>query len=163
MHAGELRSAVARVVKLLESSGVATAIRDYRASPEENRAVAAARLSHAGAVITAASDSLGRSELNVMRALHLDKLATTEYWETLLEPGGDARESAAAFVHLHSRVMFASSHVPSMLSLLNGVRPEPAAVLPQLNSGEGRLVIRLTDAGERATDPRPHCAYHRRS
>lgn len=154
MQAGDLRKSVTRVVRLLEKSGVAEAVRDYRAAPPDNKALASARLSHAGAVITEGTDEFSRTDRAVMRALHLDSLATPEYWDNLLEGKGDAREVAAAFVHLHSRVMFASSHLPTLLSLLKGVDDKPAVQrVSTLQPGEASLTIRLADAGERAADP----------
>ncbi len=154
MQASDLRSSVNRVVQLLEKSDVAGAVRDFRAAPKERKAVMAARLGHAGALITAGTDDFSRTDFAVMRALHLDTLATADYWENLLSASGNTREAAAAFVHLHSRVMFATSHLPALLSLLKVVDDKPAVQrVSALKSGEASLTIRLADAGERATDP----------
>ena len=163
MHADELRMAVTKVVSLLDKSQIRTAVDQYRAAKGDQRTAAAARLGHAGALIMEKLDELTAEEVLVVKCLHLDSLANADYWKSLLDPSsGDAAKQQAEIVRLASRVMFASNHLPAMMSLLRASN-EPQAgsadenlqfsALPPLDAGEGALHIRLTDAGERASDP----------
>ena len=100
-------------------------------------------------------------ERKVMKRLHLDSLGSTDYWQLLMSDSVDAKTHQAEVVRLASRVMFASSHLPGLMSLMGDVNPtvvEPVAsavnpLLRAVEEGEGALFIRLTDAGERASDP----------
>lgn len=154
MHADELRRAVHRVVEVLNKADILAVVREYRTAKGDQRAVAAARLGHAGAVIMENMDKFNESEQAVAKAMFLDSLGTTHYWQGLLGSANDPQQSAAELVHLYSRVMFASTHLPNLARLLGAVDSAPSAqasVLPI--AGEALLGIRLTDAGERASDP----------
>lgn len=162
MHADELRTAVTQIVDLLKHAEIKTAIDQYRVAKGDQRTAAAARLGHAGAILVEKMDSLELNERKVVKCLHLDSLGSTDYWHQLLAGNSDSREHQAEVVRLASRVMFASSHLPGLVSLLSNVvaaAPEvPAnqAINPMLRAvdeGEGALFVRLTDAGERASDP----------
>ncbi len=151
MHADELRRAVNKVVEVLTKSDILSVIREYRTAKGDDRAVAAARLGHSGAVIMENMDKFSASERLVAKILYLDNLGTTQYWQTLLGSASDPSKNAAELVHLYSRVMFASNHLPNLSKLLAPVVNEVSAV--PLNAGEANLTIRLTDAGEKAADP----------
>ena len=168
MHSDELRTAVTKIVKLINDSGIRQSVDQYRMSKGEQRTTAAARLGHTGATLVEQIDGMSPAESKVMKCLHLDSLGSTDYWQQLMSPAADAKAQHAEIVRLASRVMFASSNLPAMVSLLEVV---PAAALPPaddeahaqaqaynplllpLEAGEGALFIRLTDAGERASDP----------
>ncbi len=164
MHADQLRVAVDKVVNTLTTSNVMTAIRDYRTAKGDQRPVAAARLGHAGAMLM---ESLGRvspEEASTLQLLHLQNLREPAYWQDLLSPQKPEQQRTAELVHLYSRVMFATSHLPNFAALLG--RVDSAAPLPKaavgagvgaetaaLQPGESRITVQLTDAGERASDP----------
>lgn len=163
MHADELRMAVAKVVSLLDKAQVRAAVDQYRAAKGDQRTAAAARLGHAGALIMEKFDEFSDSERLVVKCLHLESLGNAEYWKNLLEEREkDPNQRQAEIVRLASRVMFASNHLPAMMSLLR-VSDDPetnaagvggmASALPPVEAGEGALYMRLTDAGERASDP----------
>jgi len=97
-------------------------------------------------------------EKAVSKAMFLESLGTTQYWQALLGSAADPKKSAAELVHLYSRVMFASTHLPNLARLLGSVDsnsiPSQSSGSPQLPvAGESRVTIRLTDAGEKASDP----------
>ena len=153
MHADELRQAVTKIVDLLRRSEIRSVLDRYRSARGDDRTVAAARLGHAGAMIMDRMQSLTPAERRVARLMHLDDLAATGYWQSLLDGTSDARAHQGDIVRLASRVMFAGGQLPAMMSLLESVEEaEPEPRFP-VGDGEGRLVIRLADAGERASDP----------
>jgi len=102
------------------------------------------------------------AQKKVVKCLHLGSLGSTDYWGQLIAGNGDPKTHQAELVRLASRVMFASSHLPAIISLMS-IAESPQAQLPTgtsansllhpLQQGEGALYIRLTDAGERASDP----------
>jgi len=155
MHAEELRMAVAKVVDILEKSDIRSVVNQYRSSKGDQRTAAAARLGHSGALIMERLDAMSPAERQVTRLLHLDSLGSTDYWQDLLGSVTEPKRHQAAVVHLASRVMFACNHLPSLTNLLGSVNVTDADQnhAPTLESGEGGLNIRLTDAGERASDP----------
>ncbi len=156
MHADELRTAIRRVVEVLNKADILSVVKEYRTAQGDNRAVAAARLGHAGAVIMENMDKFSANEKAVVKCMFLDSLGTTQYWQGLLASAGDPSKNTAELVHLFSRVMFASTHLPNLANLLGNVRGTAGQsnyTMAHPVSGEARLTIRLTDAGERASDP----------
>lgn len=153
MHADELRLAVTKIVELLKGSDIRGVLDRYRASRGDDRKVAAARLGHAGAMITERMESLTPTERRVARLVHLESLGTADYWEHLLDSDTDSKAHQGEIVRLASRVMFASGQLPALVSLLDVTTELPPAERHPLADGEGRLVIRLADAGEKAADP----------
>jgi len=158
MHADELRVAIDKVVDVLAASGVLTAIRDYRTAQGDSRPVAAARLGHAGALLMERMGSVTPAEQTALKLLHLDNLRSPSYWQNLLDSAKPEKERSAELVHLYSRVLFASNHLPNFAALLGRVSGEagasgPAVQEADLQAGESRLMIQLSDAGEKASDP----------
>ena len=165
MHADELRKAVSRVVEILKRSDIRGALDKYRAARGDDRAVAAARLGHAGAMIMERMEGFSAIERRVARLMHLELLGSPDYWQSLLGGAADPKTHQAEIVRLASRVMFASGQLPVLISLLESVETAPAGAnaaptenVPDhlrrpLASGESRLVVRLSDAGEKASDP----------
>ena len=155
MHADELRMAVTKIVEILKKSDILGVLDQYRSSKGDQRTSAAARLGHAGAVIMDRIDAMSPAERQVAKCLHLDTLGAAEYWQNLLGSVAEPQQHHAEIVRLASRVMFASSHLPGMVKLLDTVKDDVVKNEPDiaLNAGEGGLLIRLTDAGERASDP----------
>ncbi len=159
MHADQLRVATNKVVDTLAASGVLEAIREYRTAKGDQRPVAAARLGHAGAMLMESMGTISQEEEAILKLLHLDSVRTTGYWQNLLSAQKPEAERSAELVHLYSRVLFASNHLPNFAALLNRVTNVPRAsaaaapALTPLQTGESRLAIQLSDAGERASDP----------
>ncbi len=167
MHADELNVAVTKIANLLKASGIRTAVDQYRASKGEGRHGAATKLGHAGAMLVEGIDRLSPKEQIVLKCLHLNGLGVASYWQDLLAGNGDPKTHQGEVVRLASRVMFSSNHLPAIMSLMGTVTPQaqPSGVkaavqsettsplLQPLQEGEGALLIRLTDAGERASDP----------
>lgn len=164
MHADELRMAVTKIVALLEKAQIASVVDQYRAAKGEQRSVANARLRQAAAVLMERFDELTPSERRVAKILHLESLGSPNYWLELFSSVSDAKQHQGEIVRLASRIMFASSHLPGLINLVGTVKPEVAAqaapapssgipVFAGLEQGEAHLCIRLTDAGERASDP----------
>lgn len=155
MHADELRMAVTKIVEVLTKSDILGVVDQYRSSKGDQRTTAAARLGHAGAVIMERIDAMSPTERQVVKCLHLDLLGTADYWQNLLGSAAEPKEHQAEIVRLASRVMFARSHLPGMVKLLDTVKADVGNRGSQfaLEDGEGGLLIRLTDAGERASDP----------
>lgn len=153
MHADELRTAIQRVVEVLNKADILAVVKEYRTAKGGQRAVAAARLGHSGAVIMENMDKFSSAEKAVVRSMFLDSLGTTQYWQGLLASADDPKKNAAELVHLFSRVMFASTHLPNLANLLGEVNSSSAKSAGLPVAGEARLTIQLTDAGERASDP----------
>lgn len=155
MHADELRTAVSRVVDILNKADIRSVVDQYRSSRGENRTAAAARLGHAGAVIMERLDELSDSEKRVVKCLHLETLGSADYWQSLLGNTDDPRKHQAEIVRLASRVMFATSHLPGLIALLDQGAAKASSTTGQaeLQVDEGALHIRLADAGEKAADP----------
>ncbi len=154
MHADELRTAIHRVVEVLNKADILAVVKEYRTAQGDQRAVAAARLGHSGAVIMENMDKFSPAERTVAKCMFLDSLGTTQYWQSLLASAADPRKNAAELVHLFSRVMFASTHLPNLANLLGQVNSSTSATTATLPvAGEALLGIRLSDAGERASDP----------
>jgi len=153
MHADELRTAIHRVVEVLNKADILAVVKEYRTAKGDQRAVAAARLGHSGAVIMENMDKFNPEEKAVVKCMFLESLGTTQYWQGLLASAGDPQKNTAELVHLFSRVMFASTHLPNLANLLGNVGASTATTVGQPLTGEAQLAIRLTDAGERASDP----------
>jgi len=162
MHADQLRVAVDKVVNTLTASGILTAIRDYRTAKGDQRPVAAARLGHAGAMLMEGLARVTPAEASTLQLLHLQNLRETNYWNDLLSPQKPEQQRSAELVHMYSRVLFATNHLPNFAALLarvdanapaKGASPYTNLAVAQLQPGESRLTVCLTDAGERASDP----------
>ena len=158
MQADELRTAVHNVVSLIKQSNVRVAIDQYRAAKGEQTKEAAEQLAHAGVYLVEKITAMTPDEQELLRCLHLDSLGSTSYWHRVLGGDSDPKAHRAEIVRLASRVMFAGNHLPAIVDMMGSIdAPVPQATgslsFLQLESGQGALYIRLTDAGERASDP----------
>jgi len=160
MHADQLRMAVVRIVELLDQIEIASILNQYRAAKGDQRITAGAKLQHAAALLVQNFQTLNNSERQITKILHLDSLGSSSYWRELFASAGDPKQHQGEIVRLASRVMFAGNHLPGMLRLVsqvnasqNALRAPESMTMQPLEAGEGRLCIRLTDAGERASDP----------
>lgn len=152
MRADQLRSSAETVAGLLKRSDVLTSIRQCRDAREENQHKAASsRLGQSAKIILQGMQSFSPAEQTVAAQLHLDRLASLDYWKALMSLKGDQAARQSELVQLYSRAMFASSHLPNLVGVLSGVTAGSATVSPGLN--EGTMSIGLRDAGEKASDP----------
>ncbi len=152
MRADELRTAVNRITLILDKADVRSAVDRFRSARGDERTVAAARLGHAGAIIMERFEQLTPAERRVVKHLHLDSLASPSYWDSLIASAGKPGPVDGEIVRLASRVMYASSHLPGLIALLDESESGAQQHYAQAPT-EGRLIVRLADAGERATDP----------
>lgn len=163
MLASELRDAARRVADLLGEADILSSVRQFRGASGNDRVIAAARLGHAGAMLVEHGERLTAAELAVVRHLRLESLISSDYWRDLLEHSDDATETNAELVHLYSRAMFAGTHLPNLLGLLDmvdapvateggaGARSKGTRTIASQTAVP--FVVRLVDAGERAADP----------
>ncbi len=160
MRADELQRAATKISQILKSSDVMDTVRGCRgarAADEQERAQVA--LSRSGTQLMAAFENLSPEEQALLEKLHLHTLRSAGYWRSLLADSLPAEQQQAELVHLYSRVMFATSHLPALISLLgsttDAVAPPATSsmLMAQLSSDESPMVIRLSDAGELAGDP----------
>lgn len=165
MYVDELGKAVTKVGKLLKDAGVRAAVDRFRTSKGDERATAAVKLAEAGGVLVEKMSFMNESEKLVVQSLSLQSLATPEYWVELTSPNADTKAQQAEVVRLASRVVFATNHLPAMVGMLHATNQHSTSI-PESTSGqkhgapackvgpgESALSIRLTDAGERASDP----------
>ncbi|MBX2825684.1 MAG: hypothetical protein KTR33_13195 [Gammaproteobacteria bacterium] len=162
MRAGELQSAAQTIANVLQESDVLSVIRECRAARGDQWSGVAGSLLTTGSGLCAAFSSLNESGATVLRATHLDKLATNEYWAALASTDTEEADRQAELVRLYSRVMFASNHLPMLAGLIDtdsdpvnlpaasNAVATPVASVP---ADQSSLLVKLMDAGERASDP----------
>jgi len=160
MHADELRMAVTKVVELLDQADIASVVDQYRSAKGEQRSAANAQLRSTAKSLVDKFGTLKPAELQVAKILHLDALGSRQYWQNLFACVNDQKQHQGEIVRLASRIMFARNHLPGLLKLVSNVNSQAtesdaaaAFAVQALELGEARLCIRLTDAGERASDP----------
>lgn len=153
MQADELRMAVTKVVQLLEMANIASVVDRYRATKGEQRAEAQDNLQQSAHTLMEQFASMSESERQVTKILHLDSLGSREYWMELFGSVDEPKRHQGEIVRLASRIMFASNHLPGLLNLVQQVNTTPLLGTQPLEQGDGYLCIRLTDAGEKASDP----------
>jgi len=150
MQADELGMAVTKVVEVLNKAQIASVVEQYRASKGDAESLAG--LKQAASKLLGQFESLGETERQITKSLHLDSLGSRHYWVELFGSTADVKKHQGEIVRLASRIMFASNHLPGLLNLMGGV-PAPQMATQALDQGDDYLCIRLTDAGERASDP----------
>jgi len=166
MRAVELQSAAKKIAEVLRESDVLSVIRDCRSARGDDWSQVAGSLLATGSGISATFSSMDEAATSVLRATHLDKLATNEYWAALASADTKEQERQAELVRLYSRAMFASNHLPMLVMLLEAesdadtnTAPAPVATAEthvptaQVPDGQHTLLVKLVDAGEKAADP----------
>ena len=142
MRADQLRSAAGTIAELLKKSDLLNSIRQHRDAREERqRQATRSRLSQSAKILLAGARGFSDAEQKVCSLLHLDKAASVDYWQALVSDDGDERAQQAELVQLYSRVMFASSHLPSLLNMVSDVRSAPAAI--ERSPGENLSLIHI--------------------
>ncbi|MFT4730394.1 MAG: hypothetical protein ACI9UN_004919 [Granulosicoccus sp.] len=153
MQANALCMTVTKVVELLGTANIASVVNQYRAAQGNKRAEALDGLRQAADIFMEQFASMSASERQITKIMHLDSLGSQEYWSNLFGSSEDPKKHKGEIVRLASRIMFASNHLPALLSLVDQVDTTPQFATQALKQGDGYLCIRLTDAGERASDP----------
>ena len=149
----QLYSATQRVVASLKTSGLMPALKDYRASlrGEGDRSAGRAGLVRASDEYIEQTLLYGDSEKAVVELLHLSQLGTASFWLDLTSDSRSIEVRKAQSVSAYSKMMFASSHLPNLLSL---VRESSAIENLRADSADsGSLVLRLYDSLESASSP----------
>ena len=161
MRADELQRAASTIAQTLKESDVMNAVRACRAArAPADRDASQAALSRSGTQLMAAFENLAPGEYALLEKLHLHTLRSAGYWRSLLADSVPPEQQQAELVHLYSRVMFATSHLPALVSILGETSSEPAPVpataalaVATLSADEAPMLVRLSDAGELAGDP----------
>ena len=163
MPAYELQDAVKFVVELIETSGVKPAVSDFRTALVSGGNVRSKhQLDIAGTRLITGMARMNPLQRRVCQVLHLDKLGSQRYWDSLLDETADKNKIRAELVHLYSRIMFASNHLPMLLALqpaslessgINTTKALDESYQHVLSSGNQLLKIRLLEAGESVSDP----------
>ncbi len=161
MRADELQRAASTIAQTLKESDVMNAVRACRAArAPADRDASQAALSRSGTQLMAAFENLAPGEYALLEKLHLHTLRSAGYWRSLLADSVPPEQQQAELVHLYSRVMFATSHLPALVGILGETSSEPAPVpatsplaVATLSADEASMLVRLSDAGELAGDP----------
>lgn len=131
------------------------ALKAYRASlggvGKSDRSAAESSLMHAADAYIEKSTMFGDDEAAVVNLLHLSELGTSSYWMDMTSDVRSVEMRQAQSVSAYSKMMFASSHLPGLLSLVR----ETSAVegLRTDEADAGSMVIRLYDSIEPASSP----------
>ena len=152
MRADQMQQAAKDIAALLKNSDILDIIRQCRVAAADKKHASLAKLGHAGAVLMESTEKLDKPALLVLKQLHLDSLTSPGYWRNLLADTNEEKARQAELVRLYSRVLFATNHLPSLLNLMSSVGGG-AGGTTSVTEGEQILTIKLTDAGERASDP----------
>ncbi len=128
MLADELHIAVTNIVDILDGSRILPALSQYRSAAINDRDKASRELSRAANHIIQRMDMVSRPERLVARAMHIEALGTADYWERLLGDSIDPHERQAEIVRLGSRLMFATSQLPSLVKVLMNLNGRLATV-----------------------------------
>ena len=141
------------MVKSLQTSGMMPALKAYRASlrGKGNVDVAEAQLMQASNAYIEKTAMFGKDEASVVNLLHLGQIGTSSFWIDLTSNVRPVEVRQAQSVSAYSKMMFATSHLPSLLALVR----ETSAVegLRTEDPDAGRLVLRLYDSIESAASP----------
>jgi len=132
---------------------------DSVAKSETNSSLAEAMLLRSSSDYIDQVQRFSADDRRVAEHFHLHDLANTSYWEGLTDSSTPVTGRLSELVSLSSRLMFASSHLPRLLSLVK----ESGASPTDIRSATGSFVLELldlrisrTDADERlesAADP----------
>jgi len=152
MRTEQLCSAVDTIAAVLKKSDLLNSIRQHRDASDAGRNDGShARLAQSAKIVLRDAKEFSAAEKEVCSQLHLSSVGSLDYWQALLNKNGDHTAQQAELVQLFSRVMFASSHLPSLTGLLGSGSTMPAAINTGL--GESSMAVILKDAGEKASDP----------
>ena len=152
MRTEQLCSAADTIAAVLKKSDLLNSIRQHRdASDAGHNDGSHSRLAQSAKILLRGVKEFSVAEKEVCSQLHLSSIGSLDYWQALLNKNGDKKAQQAELVQLYSRVMFASSHLPSLTGLLSSGRSTPAAI--NTGVGESSMVVTLKDAGEKASDP----------
>ncbi len=132
----------------MAQSGLLDAIRAYRTGLTSNSGLLAAqgRLAQACAEYIQVAGSFDSDTRRIVERLHLTELQSEQFWRGITD-GSARQERQRLLVAAYSKVLFASSHLPSLMDMLRLAGDDsPPAGLANL-----RLVV--LDANEPAASP----------
>ena len=149
----QLYTATQRVVESLKTSGLMPALRAHRLSlrGQGDRASAQAGIEQASSAYIKQVAAFGDDESAVVSLLHLNELGSPSFWQDLTLDTRPVELRLGKSVTAYSKIMFAVSHLPGLLSLVRETR-----AIDGLRSDDpenGILVLRLYDAEEPASSP----------
>ena len=156
----QLYSATQRVVQSLKTSGLMPALKTYRASLHGQNASGNGKIDRAGAesVLMQASTAyieksamFGDDEVAVINLLHLRQLGSDSFWLDMISNVRSIEVRQAQAVSAYSKIMFASSHLPGLLSLVRETTAVEGLRTDEVDAGT--LVLRLYDSIEPASSP----------
>jgi len=151
----QLYSATQRVVQSLKTSGLMPALKTYRASLHGQNASGNGKIDRAGAesVLMQASTAyieksamFGDDEVAVINLLHLRQLGSDSFWLDMISNVRSIEVRQAQAVSAYSKIMFASSHLPGLLSLVRETTAVEGLRTDEVDAGT--LVLRLYDSIE---------------
>ena len=151
----QLYTATQRVVKSLKTSGLMPALKGYRASlrgqAQSDRATSESVLMEASGAYLDQTAMFGEDEASVVNLLHLAELGEASFWQDMTSNARSVEARMGQAVSAYSKVMFATGHLPGLLSLVR----ETSAVdgLRTDEHDSGALVLRLYDSVELASSP----------
>lgn len=131
------------------------AIKSYRASlrgqAQSDRATSESVLMEASRAYVDKTALYGEDEASVVNLLHLAELGEASYWHDMTSNARSVEARMGQAVSAYSKVMFATGHLPGLLSLVR----ETSAVdgLRTDERDSGALVLRLYDSVELASSP----------
>lgn len=151
----QLYTATQRVLKSLKTSGLMPALKHYRASlrgqAQGDRESVEAVLKQASDAYVSEAAMYGEDETSVVNLLHLAELGKSSYWLDMTSTARSVEMRLAQSVSAYSKMMFVTSHLPGLLSLVR-----ETSAIDGLRADEpdtGALVLRLYDAVEPASSP----------
>jgi len=152
MRTEQLCNAADTIAAVLKKSDLLNSIRQHRDASDAGRNDGThARLAQSAKILLRDAKDFSVAEKEVCSQLHLSSIGSLDYWQALLNKNGDQKAQQAELVQLFSRIMFASSHLPSLTGLLSSASSIPVSI--NTGSGENSMAVILKDAGERASDP----------
>ncbi len=151
----QLYSAIQRVVQSLKTSGLMPALKNYRGSlrgqANADRASIESVLIEASNAYIEKSAMYTEQEISVVNLLHLAELGKASYWLDMTSNIRSVEVRLAQAVSAYSKLMFATGHLPGLLSLVRETSAMEGLRTDEPDSGT--LLLRLYDAVEPASSP----------
>ena len=142
-----------RLALAIETSGLMAAVKNCRvqltsadrSAGDTNRPLAEAMLLRAGNDYREHAERFTADDCHVAEHFHLLELGTADYWDDLTTTTAPAASRLGELVSLYSRLMFANSHLPRLLSLISGSGAHVTDDLSAHSDAACRFVLELAD------------------
>ena len=112
---------------------------------DTKRTLAEAMLLRAGNDYREHAERFTADDCHVAEHFHLLELGTADYWDDLTTTTASAASRLGELVSLYSRLMFANSHLPRLLSLISGSGAHVTDDLSAHSDAACRFVLELAD------------------